>query len=221
MEQDAQYCSRCGYKLTAFCPKCGSRLEPAATFCSSCGLQLTRYPASQAIHGQPQVPATPQVSQAPAIPSTIIIKRPFPVGHTIAAGIGSLLMLIALAVPFYTFRIHGYSANVKATDLLTSDIDWIGIGLPVLLIIIFSSVVLLSVIIAFLTKMSLRPLWSSLGILCIWAVIGSAGYMIYWLAEGAGAGVVVGDTGHVVNIVAPGVVMAFIGAIIVSGSGGR
>jgi len=210
MEQDAHYCSRCGYKLTAFCPKCGSRLNPESQFCTRCGLQLTQPAVSQSTAMYNQVPATPQVTRAPAVPSTKTSKRPFPPASTIAAGIGALLMLISLALPFYTLRSGGYSSNVSAGHLLTTKTDWAGTGLPVLLIIIFACIVLISVILGFLAKRTLKPLWLALGMLCIFALIGNAGYIL---------SKVHGSTGEWVNIIAPGCVLAFVGALIVSISG--
>jgi ribosomal protein L40E len=210
MEQEAHYCSRCGYKLTAFCPKCGSRLNPDSQFCTRCGLQLTQAAVSQSTAMYSQVPATSQVTRVPTMPDTVTSKRPFPRASTIAAGIGALLMLISLALPFYTLRSGGYSANVSAGHLLTTKTDWAGTGLPVLLIIIFASILLLSVIIGFLTRRTLKPLWFMLGMLCIFAVIGNAGYILVQIHR---------STAEWVNIIAPGCVLAFVGAVIASISG--
>jgi hypothetical protein len=132
--------------------------------------------------------------------------------RTIAAGVGALLMLISLALPFYTARSGGASANVSVSDLLKAKTDWAGTGLPVLLIIIFASILLLSVIIGFLTRRTLKPLWFVLGMLCIFAVIGNASYIVVQMHR---------TTAEWVNIIAPGCVLAFVGAVIVSISGRR
>jgi len=210
MEQEAHYCSRCGNKLTAFCPKCGSQLGAESQFCTRCGLQLSQPAVSQSTAMYTQVPATPQVTRAPAMPGKVTSKTIFLSARTIAAGVGALLMLISLALPFYTVRGGGASANLSVSDLLKAKTDWAGVGLPVLLIIIFASVLLLSVIIGFLTRRTLKPLWFMLGMLCIFAVIANAGYVLVQIHR---------STAEWVNIIAPGCVLAFVGAVIVSISG--
>lgn len=213
MEQEAHFCNRCGYKLTAFCPKCGSQLNAESQFCTLCGLQLSQPAVGQSTAMYTQVPVTPQITHAPNMPgSKVISKTIFLSARTIAAGVGALLMLISLALPFYTVRGGGASANLSVSDLLKAKTDWAGVGLPVLLIIIFASILLLSVIIGFLTRRTLKPLWFILGMLCIFAVIANAGYVLVQIHR---------STAEWVNIIAPGCVLAFVGAVIASVSGRR
>jgi len=137
-----------------------------------------RSTASQ-ITSIPAVPPTPQFMQARPMSSAITTRRPFVLANTIAAGIGALLMLVSLALPFYTLRAGESSVNVSASHLLTSNTDWAGTGLPLFLIIIFACVVLLSLILDLLTKSAIKPLWSTLGMLCIFSVICNACYILW------------------------------------------
>lgn len=205
---DIKFCTSCGSKLEAaappptptaptnLCPQCGSEIRPEARFCDQCGQDLK----------QP----TGRVAPAPARS----VERAFPVPNVIAAGVGAVLMLASLAVPWYTIRYLGFSEDVSASDLITETGNggpiWAGSALPLILMIVFASLVLISVIYSFAAKTATRSVWSSLGTLCAWCVIGNAVYLLFWYQD---------NYQLWMNIVAAGSILAFVGALVVLFSG--
>jgi hypothetical protein len=140
----------------------------------------------------------------------------------IVAGIGAILMLIALAVPWFTVR-NGGSVNISAGDLLDTLSEqgsgeplWAGMALPIILIIIAASIVLISVIYSVLARVTTQPLWRLMGTLAFFCVLGNAGYFLWWFHDNTLRFYGVGTWP---NIAAAGSVLALVGAIIVMSSG--
>ena len=201
----SQFCNNCGARLIVMCPRCGTDAAGGQRFCNTCGNDLAQGASVRVAGAAPRAGprARPSFSLRPS---------------AVVAGIGAMLMLISLAIPWYTIRgDYGYSWDVSAGDLLDTLSEqgqgeplWAGMGLPIVLIIIFSSIVLISVIYSVLMKKTTRALWISLGQLAVLCVLGNAGYFLYWLYD---------QTDQVYNIAAAGSVLALIGALIVVGSG--
>ena len=199
---EARFCDQCGARLILACPQCGADATPGERFCSQCGQDLQ----------QP----TGRVAPAPAQ-----VERAFPLPNVIAAGVGAVLMLVSLAVPWYTIRYLGFSEDVSASDLITETGNggpiWAGSALPLILMIVFASLVLISVIYSFAAKTATRSVWASLGSLCALCVIGNAVYILWWLHDSPWYG------GAWINIVQAGSALAFAAALVVlfSGAFGR
>jgi len=207
---DTKFCTNCGTKLeaaassptptapTSFCPQCGAQIRPEARFCDQCGQDLKQ--------------ATTRVASAPPQ-----VERAFPLPNVIAAGVGAVMMLVSLAIPWYTIRYLGASSDVSASDLLTETGNggpiWAGSALPLILMIIFASLVLLSVLFSIWKKVATKSLWASLGTVCTLCVVGNAGYILWWLHDSPWYG------GAWINIVQAGSALAFAGALVVSFSG--
>ncbi len=195
---EARFCDQCGASLTVACPQCGADATPGERFCSQCGQDLEQATT-------PAASATPQVERASPLPNVI------------AAGVGAVMMLVSLAVPWYTIRLWGSSEDWEASFLMDPGCIqecplWAGFGLPVVLVIIFASLVLISAIYSFAAKAATRALWASLGSLCAFCVAGNALYILWWLHENT-------YPAEWINIVQAGSALAFAGALVVALSG--
>lgn len=188
---ETQFCGHCGAKFVNVCPQCGSETTPGTRFCSQCGHDTTKGVIRQVARGAPAV------------------KRAFPLPNIIAAGVGAIMMLVSLAVPWYTIRLWGDSVDVTASDLMTEtdnwELTWAGSALPVILVIIFASIVLLSVAYSFWTRVVTTGLWAWLGTLAALCVIGNAVYFLWWVYD---------HSDEWVNIVQAGSALAFVGALV-------
>ena len=125
---EAQFCSKCGARLVNACPKCGSEVTPGTRFCRQCGQDLSGGVIRQVA----------RVAQG---------KRAFPLANIVAAGLGAIMMLVSLAVPWYTLRSAGDAPDVTASDLLgrngvIQQSDYAGSSLPLILMIIFPQIVI-------------------------------------------------------------------------------
>ncbi len=205
----SQFCNSCGARLVMTCPRCGTEAAGGQRFCNTCGNDLSQG-ASLRVAG-PAPGASPRAGFRAGIGFYV---RP----SAVVAGIGALLMLISMGVTWYTVRWpNGLSSDISAGDLLDTLSEqgpgeplWAGMGLPIVLIIIASCVVLISVVYSVLANRIIKTLWILLGELAILCVLGNAGYFIYWLYD---------NTDEVYNVAAAGSVLALIGAFLVAGGG--
>ena len=106
----------------------------------------------------------------------------------LVTAIGSILMLIALAVDWYTYRCFGddceswmkldvdFGNLTGDTGLL--DINFAGSGLPLIFLIIFASVILLSVGYSLFSGKVTKKLWIWLGSLAIVVLLINFGYLL-------------------------------------------
>ena len=226
---DSQFCSQCGAKLeppaqattsTAFCPQCGSPVSLEAPFCSQCGARLSNVCPncrSEVTAGARFCRQCGQDLSGGVIRQVAQVaegKRAFPLAN-ITAGVGAIMMLVSLAVPWYAMRFHEGSANISASDLLTEtgsypDPSFAGSALPLIFMIIFALIVLVSVY----RQAAARVLWACLGTLSALCVIGNAVYILFHIhditSEFSNYG------GQWVNIVHAGAVLAFVGALVVA-----
>lgn len=106
----------------------------------------------------------------------------------------------------YTF----YSGDISFTDLITQTGHggpaWLGSALPAIAVIIFALIALLSSIYALSEGVEITRLWFWLGILSAISIIINVTYLFYWMH----------DYFHEwVNLINPGVVVAFIGAVVI------
>jgi hypothetical protein len=101
------------------------------------------------------------------------------------------MMLVALAVPWYTMRMSGggesYSENITLGDLLTPEgsgnPNWAGSGLPIVLIIICASLTLLYLGYVVMSRSQPKKLWAWLGSLSIVCALGNLGYILWWVID--------------------------------------
>jgi len=243
---DTRFCTNCGAKLeapappppspppttsTRYCPQCGSVVRPEARFCDRCGQDLSK----EVVRPAPAAPQAPSIIvQGPPVTVQVAgaapaAKEGFPLANTIAAGLGAIMMLVSLAVAWYTPRAFGMTGeDIKVNDLLNPQCfgpgcpNWAGLGLPIVLMIVFASLVLISVIYSFARRSATRSVWSSLGPLCALCVVGNAVYVLYYwydLTRFFGQFEHPPEPGIWFNIVAAGCVMAFVGALVVMFSG--
>lgn len=199
---EALFCGECGANLANLCPQCGIEAPAGIRFCTKCGQDLTKG-------------VTRQVARA-AVPRGKGALSPgaLPLPNIIAAAVGGILMLISLTVTWYTIRldtlIGQLSDDVSAGDLITKTGDWEwwwpGSVLPLILMIIFASVVLLSIGYSLWRGVMTRSLWVWLGVLSALCVLGNAVYFLWYVHD---------RFGEWVNIVNVGFVIAFIGALVV------
>jgi hypothetical protein len=136
------------------------------------------------------------------------------------------MMLVSLAVPWYAMRLQEGSWNISASDLLTDTGSYpkpsfAGSALPLILMIVFASIVLLSVVYSFYKQAATRTLWACLGTLSALCVIGNAVYILFHIHDITSEASYYG--GQWVNIVHAGSILAFVGALVVAFSsiGGR
>lgn len=184
-----------------YCDKCGKKIPGDSNFCRFCGHQLAATIESQA-ESQTDRERT-QLSR-----------------KTIAAGIGACIILLSLVFPWYAARLSSdsfynnfFSFNISPIDLINGSGNggpiWVGSALPVIAVIIFASFTLLTVIFDLVDGVEDAgdtKFWSLLGICSGGCIIFNAFYLLLWMYF---------HSGEWVNLVNPGVVMAFTGAVII------
>ena len=201
----SQFCNNCGARLVITCPRCGTEAASGQRFCNTCGNDLSQGTSLRVAGPAPRAGHRARIGFS---------LRP----SAVVAGIGAILMLISMGIAWYTVRwASGVSSDISAGDLLdtlseqgTGEPLWAGMGLPIVLIIVASCIVLFSVIYSVLKGKITRALWILLGDLAILCVLGNAGYFLYWLYD---------QTDEVYNIAAAGSVLALIGAFLELGGG--
>lgn len=189
-----------------FCNKCGTQVPEGSKFCQACGSSVS--PTSLAPDSMPPPGrafgrhlARQGISHATS--------------SLVAAG-GAILMLIALAVPWYTLRASdGTRGNVSLGILLnpkgSGNPNWAGSGLPVVIIIVCASVSLLFVGYALMTGSQQKKLWAWLGSLSVVCALANLGYILWWTIHTTNAI----SNGEVSAYITPhaGFLLAFFGAI--------
>jgi len=194
LAEDAKFCASCGQPVGSaepapsqpVCPQCGSAFSPGQEFCGNCGYRLT--PA------RVRAVSASDSSLARRLTSVIMV--------TVAA----VMILVAIALPWYAFRYWGYTENITFGNLMESEFpDWFGIAFPAIVLVAIAGVVLITAIISFATKRNMNALWSSLGSLAMVAILVNAGYIVWWFYD---------NTGEWINIVHAGSVLVLIAAIV-------
>lgn len=155
------------------------------------------------------------------------IKRTRLSRSLILAAAGAIIILISLAFPFYGLRIslHGFAGNihlsydVSITDLISNNIDdkagvlresWIGSALPILFMIIFASITLISVIYSLVKGEVITRLWW-IGLLSLGCILINASYLGFMWNKGF-----IPAWGETINLrPSYGVIMASIGALLI------
>jgi len=135
--------------------------------------------------------------------------------NTIIVGVGAIITLLSLAFPWYALRFSTglfytvFSFDISFADLITQTGDggpaWLGSALPVILVIGCASMALLSIIYSLWEGEEYTTLWCCLGIISVVSIIINAFYLLYWMHNNLCVWV---------NIINIGVVVAFIGALI-------
>lgn len=193
--EDARFCTSCGEPVGSVepapsppaCPQCGSALSPGQDFCSNCGYRLTAAPVRSV--------SPPGTSLARRLTSVIMV--------TVAA----VMILVAIALPWYADRYWGYTENITFGDLMDSfnGGDWWGIALPAIVLVAIAGVILITAIISFVIRKNMNALWSSLGSLAMVGILANAGYLIWSSYD---------YYGEWVNIVHAGSILVFIASIV-------
>lgn len=190
-----------------FCDKCGAEIPEDSDSCPICDNRLETINEGDS-HGQEEQ----SQSEASADPEPDV-KRTHISGNTIAAGAGAIIMFISLAFPWYAIRLPEYDISWDMdVSYLISDIWgtwslWFGAALPVIAVIMLASIALLSSIYALLERKEDTYLWGRLGILSGGFVIINVIYLLFWMRN---------EYSEWVNIVNPGVVVVFIGAVVMA-----
>ncbi len=135
--------------------------------------------------------------------------------YTVSA-LGAIIMLVSLAIPWYAIRIGRYHSDLDISELFdTNQADspeFAGSALPILIMIIFASIVILSALYASIIKSRhIGTLWGWLGFLSVVCIVANAWYMLDWIHE---APELYGDE-EIGNILNAGPFIAFLGALIV------
>ena len=179
-----------------YCDKCGEKIPEDSNFCRFCGHQLVSTIESKTNGERAQ------------------LSR-----KTMAAGIGAFIILLSLAFPWYAVRFSDasfnssiFSFNIRFIDLINGSGNggpaWVGSALPVVAVIIFASFTVLTVIynlVADIEDAKDAKFWSLLGLCSAGCIIFNALYLLFWMYY---------RSGEWVNLVNPGIVIAFIGAVI-------
>ena len=198
--EDAKFCSSCGAPVASAepapsqpaCPQCGSEVSPGQEFCSNCGYRLN--PA--------RVPAvsTPDTSLNRRLTSVIMVT------------VASVIMLISIAIPWYAFRLWGWTVDISFSDLMDSEFpEWFGVTLPPILLVVIAGVVLITAVISFVTMKNMNTLWSTLGSLALVAILANAGYLLWDAYD---------YYGEWMNLVHAGSILVFIASIVLIVGGG-
>jgi hypothetical protein len=184
-----------GAQLVNTCPQCASPVTPGLYYCNQCGQDLT-------------VEVIRRV-----VGLTSHEKRDFPIKQTVAAGAAIALILVSLALPWYAVRLPDLTLDYSATDLIIrtapSWAEWAGLALPLIMLILFASIALLSVIYSLWSNQPTRALWAILGALSAFCVLFSALYFLWWVWDNP-------LYSQWVNIIHGGSVAAFAGSLILT-----
>jgi predicted amidophosphoribosyltransferase len=228
---EARFCKQCGFRFINLCPQCGSQVIPGTQFCNQCGQDLTkadiRYVVVRAEManvcpqcGSQVTPETQFCKQCgldltkedvkQVIDAASHVKRALPMPSALAVAMGAVLMLVSLAVPWYAVRLGGFSVEFSASDLITGTANswttWGGLALPIILMIAFASIALLSVVYSLWAGAATRALWAFLGGLSALCVLFSAFYFLWWVWDNP-------SYSEWVNIAHVGSALAFISAL--------
>jgi len=109
---------------------------------------------------------------------------PAAVKGVIVAAAGAIMMLIALALDWYTVRCagdgcSGGSPNLSFGDLMDSEgLNWAGDPLPLILMIVFASIALLTIGYFMLSGTLVKKLLIWLGVLSLLCLIGNFVYLL-------------------------------------------
>jgi hypothetical protein len=166
-----------------FCNNCGAQIPEGSDFCQTCGKSVDLSPVSP---DSAPPPSTTTGWQLPRWGST-------EANRVLAVAGGASMMLIALAVPWYTAWLRGpgwsNSANMWFRDLMDTSTgehlrpNWLGWGLPIVLIIVFASLCLLSVIYGLMRRSQPRRFWLLLGILSLLSALANFGYVSWFMTH--------------------------------------
>jgi hypothetical protein len=163
-----RYCERCGTKLELVCPKCRTALSLDARFCGQCGEKLV---------------ATQETRN---VESASLFN--VPLFTQVAVALGSIMILISLALPWYSGHIFDWSVRGLLSVANWADHeDLIGLVLPVVFVIVFASFNLLSV---FWSLLRVEPgakfwakFWMCTGILTMGCLLLNSIYASLWFSR--------------------------------------
>lgn len=181
-----------------YCDKCGDKIPADSRFCRFCGHQL--------ISAIESAESNNEWEWARLSPKTV------------AAGVGAFIILLSLVFPWYSLRLSDASFNnifpldISFIDIISNTGNggpaWIGSALPIIAVITFASFTLLNVIFNLVEDVENAKdikFWSLLGVCSAGCIIFNAFYLLFWIHY---------HYGEWVNLINPGIVVAFIGAVI-------
>ncbi|MFA4837837.1 MAG: zinc ribbon domain-containing protein [Dehalococcoidia bacterium] len=152
------------------CSNCGKELEDSNISCPSCG---TKYG---------DVPETPPSTRSEKPLSQVaLLPREVAKGFLIIIT-GAVMMLTAMALVWYTVYGHEYYL-LDFDDLNNSSsvdywVNWYGAALPLILVIVFASVAILSAVYSLATGQRFKQLWGWLSFLSAAALIANFLYLL-------------------------------------------
>jgi len=191
--EGVKYCERCGTKLELVCPKCRTVLSIDNKFCGQCGEKL--------------IPTQNTTN----IASASLLK--VPLFTQVAVALGSIMILMSLALPWYSGHIVDWGVRGLLSVANWADHeDLIGLVLPVVFVIVFTSFNLLSV---FWSLLRVGPgakfwinFWMCMGILTIVCLLLNSIYASLWFSRPFGYDF---ESGFVLALV--GTIIVFGGAV--------
>lgn len=133
--------------------------------------------------------------------------------NVIATIAGAIIIFTSLAFPWYAIRLPDYDISWDMNFLyLISDVWgtwslWFGSALPVIGVIICASIAFVSSSYSLFGGQKNIYLWRRLGILSAGLVLTNAIYIIIWMRN---------EYSEWINIINPGVILAFIGSAIMA-----
>jgi ribosomal protein L40E len=181
-----RFCSSCGAHMGGkpLCGRCGAENPEGNRFCSSCGAQ---------IGGTPDAASAVQSSSARRVDTEAAPSGSEAIsGHVIAIAVGGIMMLVALALTWYTTHAEDVwgtsgSATITFGDLMDSEgLNWAGNPMPLILMSVSAGAILLLVGHSWLAGVMTKErtkLWSWLGSLAALCLLANIGYLNY---EGLG-----------------------------------
>ena len=245
IEEGSKFCGECGASAPVaervnLCPNCGAELDPGSKFCEMCGTAVVaQHPVCSTCGAQTSqtdkfcgmcsTPVSASTAPAPRKRKNSYESPPqAETGQgrggfspsTIFAGVGAIVMLVSLTIPWYKFSVEDYgywditNIDVKVNDLFDiveyGEARWELLCLPIILFAVIASLVLLSCVYSLVKKTKTGCLWGLLGFLAPLCVIGNGAYFGWLIYD---------DMGELHYFVNTGVIVAIIGALIVMFSG--
>lgn len=228
-QRGKMFCSRCGKALpqedqtpvpeppapviAAFCSACGTSNPTKGRFCQTCGRDL-----QGSVSGPAYAPAPGHATPA----QNARQGSRLPPASLIVIGLGAILMLVAMVPDWISLRCSGKDCGQSlgiswgdlargSNDKINWHLNYLGYGLPLILLVVFGAVALLSLIYSWAKGKSPKRLWIGLGIL---SLLGLLVNFIYILVEA------IRSTTDITNInatlyatPAAGWILAFVGAV--------
>jgi len=192
--EGVKYCEQCGTELELVCPKCGTVLSLDTRFCGQCGEKLI-----------------PTQNTTDIASASLLKVPPF---TQVAVALGSIMILVSLALPWYSGHIADWGVRGLLSIANWADHeDLIGLVLPVVFVIVFASFNLLGVFWSLLRAPPGAKFWTkawmSTGILTLVCLLLNSIYASFWFSRPFGYDF---ESGFVLALL--GTIILFVGAVL-------